>query len=56
MKGEDNFRLVSYDTTEHMTLWRHAPTGAIRWVPLYKERRDGLEKAFGPILKLMACK
>ena len=56
MKGEDNFRLVAYDPAEKMTLWRHLPTGSIRWVPDYKENRDGLEKAFGPILKLVACR
>jgi hypothetical protein len=56
MKGEDNFRLVAYDPAEKMTLWRHLPTGSIRWVPDYKENRDGLEKAFGPILKLVVCK
>jgi len=56
MRGEDNFRLVAYDPAEKMSLWRHLPTDTARWVPTYKWRRDGLEKAFGPILKLVACK
>ena len=56
MRGEDNFRHVAYDPAEKMSLWRHLPMGTIRWVPGYKWRRDGLEKAFGPILKLVVCK
>ena len=51
-----NFKFIAYDTAEFMTLWKHIRTDTVRWVPLYKERRDGLEKAFGPILKLLDSK